>query len=1206
MFVRWAYLWGAVFAAAVHAEPGLSVQALRQAPEGIRLNDRPVDFSRMAVSFGPVSAAPVALRVGLRIHNQHPKNALTFELAWDVKALSGKQLLAVGPEKHEIQAQASIELHCTAPSPQVAGPLLFHFEVTEGDKKLAGVIPAGQANSVLLLDDFERVTRPFSGNVRLEPGAAHTGQFGLRAEASKTDRERLAAVAAFCQAAEAGDLAGCHKAASALGDLRWFGNVLRGIHDGRLQEQQKIARARKEAETLQARFLQHQSTAVPLERQLPGRPVSVHVWVRPAKRGGRLELDLDAVVDQHGRARHRWAIPGPELDWEGWREVTFELPIYDGLHQPAAQHELQKNPDAKGPANYPFRLESIAVCGMGAVSLDDLTVRTQQDTPASIQVLAGGRLPGGLVMPGEPIRVLLQNTSPEQPLDGTVSFRLADLMGEVHSEGRVSFSLPPAGQQSHELGTEQLPIGVYGLRLRAMAADQALYQNETDEITGRERPGERIVIYRPDLPALDLPKLYDFLRDGHAVEMELGKRHELIKMQWENSYPERRDGIQPREGLWQWHDYDAAVREAVAARKSPIGRLGLTAAWASPAGRYDDFHNHDWVGSPFVLPERSIYWERYVYQVVKRYREEVGVWELWDEPDDPAFSTTAKEFTERIVKVAAKAAREAAPDCKLLLGGVTRERLLPFLRDFIDAGGHQLVDAIGLHPTMDPLSPERGFLEELLREACRVAGKAGVADKLWVTELGWNVGGAGHVSELEQAQYVARGFTLARFAGIRRVLVDLHPPQWNETSTGLLFRTRAQPDFVQFRLGAFAFKQFQRVLPENAEPIAELALRDRAFRLSRAYLFRRPEDYVLAVWRVTGRARMPRISDRIQDLVGNEVSKSLTGIQLTPTPLYIFLPTEDVTRLRRRVERLPLEFEDAPESEWKKKLYYFADVGDPDEETNAGYELSGKSLIVTKSSVYPSKWEVRDSGRIVHGSESYAVPLKDLGPNDLLLRRRIDYSAAGPDAKGQTCQVSVDGQTVGIWSIPGRDQQRQWRDSTFLVPNRFLSGKAVAKVRLSAVDGPFTTFDFAAGPKKPGTLYLSDIDPLVDSQGWVGLSRRDTSFLGSALTIREQRYDKGLGVHAPSVIVFSLNGQFRKFVFHPGIDDVTEGKGSVRFKVLVDGRPAYDSRRVDAFAVLPPQEVDVSGVEVLRLVVEDGADGKENDIADWADAKLVY
>jgi hypothetical protein len=406
MSLRWAFVTILGFFGRLQAEPGISVQPVRQA-SGMYLDGRAFDSSRAALSFGEASAAPGPFRAALRFRNSHPAEARSFELVWRVTDIRGKLVHETKPEKHELQPQKDVELECSVPAEGHVGPLVFRYEATAGDKKLNGAIPAAQANTVLLLDDFERLTRPIAGNVRMDSAAAHTGQFGLRTEPSDLDRARLAALAAMSEAAGAGNLEACRKAAKPLADLQWAGRIWAFLQDEKLKDPERVQSLRNEVAELQKRFSEQQAAVVPLGICPPGRPVSVSVWVRPVKPGGSLDLNLHAVLTPQGQPRHRWTLAGPELDWQGWREVIFDLPIYDALNQPADPNELKRNPKAEGPANYPFRLEFLAVRGMAAVSLDDLTLRTQDDATKQLQWIIGGKFPGGFVLPGEPVRVLL-------------------------------------------------------------------------------------------------------------------------------------------------------------------------------------------------------------------------------------------------------------------------------------------------------------------------------------------------------------------------------------------------------------------------------------------------------------------------------------------------------------------------------------------------------------------------------------------------------------------------------------------------------------------------------------------------------------------------------------------------------------------------------------------------------------------------------
>src|SRR5262249_42040966 len=98
--------------------------------------------------------------------------------------------------------------------------------------------------------------------------------------------------------------------------------------------------------------------------------------------------------------------------------------------------------------------------------------------------------------------------------------------------------------------------------------------------------------------------------------------------------------------------------------------------------------------------------------------------------------------------------------------------------------------------------------------------------------------------------------------------------------------------------------------------------------------------------------------------------------------------------------------------------------------------------------------------------------------------------------------------------------------------------------------------------------YLSDL-PFVGTpvNGWGPVERdRSNGESGAAdgfmQRIRGTTYSKGLGVHSTSQVTFNLAGQYKTFLSDIGIDDETNGAGSVVFQVLADGVTIYDSEAI--------------------------------------------
>ncbi|WP_261301617.1 NPCBM/NEW2 domain-containing protein [Paenibacillus andongensis] len=137
-------------------------------------------------------------------------------------------------------------------------------------------------------------------------------------------------------------------------------------------------------------------------------------------------------------------------------------------------------------------------------------------------------------------------------------------------------------------------------------------------------------------------------------------------------------------------------------------------------------------------------------------------------------------------------------------------------------------------------------------------------------------------------------------------------------------------------------------------------------------------------------------------------------------------------------------------------------------------------------------------------------------------------------------------------------------------------------------------------------VYLSDLTWASATAGW-GTVHKDASVNGNNLKLNNQTYSKGIGTHANSEIVYSLNGQYATFTAKVGADDeVGTANGSVKFQVFLDGaaNPSYESVTKRAGDIPSDITVNVTGKNTLRLIVTDADGSISNDHADWADAKL--
>lgn len=129
----------------------------------------------------------------------------------------------------------------------------------------------------------------------------------------------------------------------------------------------------------------------------------------------------------------------------------------------------------------------------------------------------------------------------------------------------------------------------------------------------------------------------------------------------------------------------------------------------------------------------------------------------------------------------------------------------------------------------------------------------------------------------------------------------------------------------------------------------------------------------------------------------------------------------------------------------------------------------------------------------------------------------------------------------------------------------------------------------------PKAMPLTDLLPtrVHQRQGTVKFNR---SFLGNSLRVGEKAYASGLGVRAPSIVEFQLEGRFSRLTTAFGID--LEGKTQIhaeraktermQFLVYGDGRRLWSSDWLKWNQARPPVEIDVKGVRSLRLEVNGG------------------
>ncbi len=136
-------------------------------------------------------------------------------------------------------------------------------------------------------------------------------------------------------------------------------------------------------------------------------------------------------------------------------------------------------------------------------------------------------------------------------------------------------------------------------------------------------------------------------------------------------------------------------------------------------------------------------------------------------------------------------------------------------------------------------------------------------------------------------------------------------------------------------------------------------------------------------------------------------------------------------------------------------------------------------------------------------------------------------------------------------------------------------------------------------------VYLSDLAWESGRSGWTpnqdGLPRLDKDVQEQPLRLGLRRHPKGIGTHAPSEIVYRLDGHYARFFVQVG---GAEAGGTVVFQVFGDDKPLAETGVMHGLREVHSIDVSVEGVERLRLVVTDGGDNYYSDMANWASARV--
>jgi Cellulase (glycosyl hydrolase family 5) len=215
--------------------------------------------------------------------------------------------------------------------------------------------------------------------------------------------------------------------------------------------------------------------------------------------------------------------------------------------------------------------------------------------------------------------------------------------------------------------------------------------------------------------------------------------------------------IEAANGVYDWRRADYIVQEANKHKIQLQPVLVYTPSWAGP--RF------------ITSPANPGPWPAFVKHVLRRYKNSVHYWELWNEPDGGGYWADGEQkYVENILIPGYHAAKLADPTSHVLLGGAYFADQ-SFLNTVYTFGGGNSFDIASFHEYSNVLS-ERAVQNDInvVRNILRSHGQE--SKPLWIGEYGSNEGSnrtndASHITAMRiMLQYVS-GYQEALWYNLR-------------------------------------------------------------------------------------------------------------------------------------------------------------------------------------------------------------------------------------------------------------------------------------------------------------------------------------------------------------------------------------------------------------------------------------------------------
>jgi hypothetical protein len=391
--------------------------------------------------------------------------------------------------------------------------------------------------------------------------------------------------------------------------------------------------------------------------------------------------------------------------------------------------------------------------------------------------------PAGIFLAGEPNSLVLRVCNhAATPASVAVVLRATDYADNPVTLPSLSLAIPPQTPITHKLPLSADWRGYYRIHATADAGGKA------------ETAGLRIAVVPPPVATDSVCGInHAFVSAG---QIRLARKAGVT---WYRDWSLKWQHIEPSKGDFRWEvgdtQIDRVLREGV--RVLPLLPPFPSAGWNSdaPASLAAGSEAASGARASFA-PKEPQQLAGFVANVVRRYKDRIGLWEFLNEPVYTTYALPAdregklggRHYTPAdyvaLLAVAAKAMRRADPACKVL-GGIAGSPQT-MTREVIESGCLKHVDIFNLHIYPDKRLPE-SFASEM-QELLTLMDAHGGRKPIWVTEFSYY--GADNLprrpffprarnwseerlldNERQCADYTVRFFLVMLSHGVQRVFI---------------------------------------------------------------------------------------------------------------------------------------------------------------------------------------------------------------------------------------------------------------------------------------------------------------------------------------------------------------------------------------------------------------------------------------------------